>query len=90
MEAQVWTLIGLLVASILGMLFYLGNRIDALASEMRSQFQAQGARFDSRMDGMSARMDALSARVEEQGRQLGEQIYDLAVKLDDHLRWHAS
>ncbi len=86
MEAQVWTLIGLLAASILGMLFYLGNRIDALACEMRSGF----ARVDSRMDSMSARIDSLSVRVEEQGAHLADRIYELAVKLDDHLRWHAS
>ncbi len=89
MEAQAWTAIGILAATLLGVLFYLGNRIDALGSEMRSQFQAQGARFDSRIDSMSARIDALNERVEEQGRQLGNRIYELAVKLDDHLRWHA-
>ncbi len=85
MEAQVWTLIGLLPATILAVLFYLGHRIDALGSEMRSHF----ARVDTRMDTMSTRIDALSVRVEEQGAQLAGRIYELGVKLDDHLRWHA-
>ncbi|MDP9224413.1 MAG: hypothetical protein M3P18_11285 [Actinomycetota bacterium] len=86
MEAQAWTAIGLLAATLLGALFYLGNRIDVLGSEMRGQFQAQG----SRIDALSARMDALAVRVEEQGLQLADRIYELAVKLDDHIRRHAS
>lgn len=28
-------------------------------------------------------------RVEDQGRELGDRIYELATKLDEHLRWHA-
>ena len=34
MEAQVWTLIGLLTATILGALFYLGARIDWLLAAL--------------------------------------------------------
>ena len=85
MQAQAWTAIGLLAATLLGALFYLDNRIDALgtrmdalSSEMRGGFQTQ-----------AARLDALAVRVEEQGMQLANRIYELAVKLDDHLRWHA-
>jgi division protein CdvB (Snf7/Vps24/ESCRT-III family) len=85
MEAQAWTAIGLLAATLLGVLFYLGNRIDLLGSEMRSQFQAQAARSDA----MSTRIDAVAARVDELGMHLSDRIYELAVKLDDHLRWHA-
>lgn len=97
MQAQAWTAIGILAATLLGALFYLGNRIDALGaelrSEMRSQFQAQGSRMDTltgRMDSLSARVDVLAIRVEEQGSQLADRIYELAAKLDDHLRRHAS
>jgi hypothetical protein len=100
MEAQAWTAIGLLAATLLGALFYLGNRIDVLGSEMRGQFQAQGLRIDGlssridtqsgRMDSLSGRVAALAVRVEEQGVQLADRIYELAVKLDDHLRRHAS
>jgi hypothetical protein len=79
MEAQAWTAIGLLAATLLGSLFYLGNRIDSL-----------GTRLDSRIDGLSGRIDGLTVRVEEQGRHLGSQIYELAAKLDEHLRRHAS
>ena len=78
MEAQAWTAIAVLAATLVGSLFYLGNRIDFL-----------GARLHSRIDGLSGRIDGLTARVEDQGRQLGSQIYELGAKLDDHLRRHA-
>jgi hypothetical protein len=81
-EAQVWTVIGLLAATLIGTLVYLGGRIEALGARMDSRIDALGARMDSRIDG-------LSARIEEQGALLGDRIYELAVKLDDHLRWHA-
>jgi hypothetical protein len=86
MEAQAWTAIGLLAATLVGSLFYLGNRIDSLGARIDSL----GARLDSRIDGLSGRIDGLTFRVEDQGRQLGSQIYELAAKLDDHLRRHAS
>lgn len=85
MQAQAWTAIGLLAATLLGVLFYLDNRIGVLGSEVRGQFQAQGSRFDN----LAARMDTLSVRVEEQGVQLVDRIYDLAARLDDHVRRHA-
>lgn len=61
MEAAVWTAIGLLAATSLGTLFYLGSRIDALAARMDSGFGRVDARFDSiesRFDGLAARLDA--------------------------------
>jgi hypothetical protein len=57
MEAQLWTLIGLLAATPLGLLIYLGPKIN---------------RLETRIDGLSAHID------------------ELGVKLDDHLRRHAS
>lgn len=78
MEAQAWTAIGLLAATLFGALFYLGNRIDSV-----------GAKLDSRFDGLSGRIDGLTVRVEDQGRQLTSQHFELAAKLDEHLRRHA-
>jgi hypothetical protein len=43
MDGAIWTAIGLLAATSLGTLFYLGSRIDALAA---------------RMDGLNSRLDA--------------------------------
>jgi hypothetical protein len=70
MEAQVWTLIGLLGTVGIGSIFYLGSRID----------------------GLNGRMDALQrdllAEIRAQGRELGERIFEISAKLDDHLRRH--
>jgi hypothetical protein len=53
MVAVAWTAIGLLAATLLGTLYYLGGRMDALA-----------ARLDGRIDALSGRIDALAARLE--------------------------
>jgi hypothetical protein len=60
MDAAVWTAIGLLAATALGTLFYLGSRIDALAARMDAGF----ARVDARFDAVEARFDALGARLD--------------------------
>jgi hypothetical protein len=54
MDAAVWTAIGLLAATSLGSLFYLGSRIDGLANRI----DALGARLDARLDGIESRIDA--------------------------------
>jgi hypothetical protein len=46
MEAAVWTAIGLLAATSLGALFYLGSRIDGLAGRMDARFDRVEERFD--------------------------------------------
>ena len=60
MDAAVWTAIGLLTATSLGALFYLGARIDGLGARIDSL----AARMDARFDGMESRFDALSARLD--------------------------
>jgi len=60
MDAAVWTAIGLLAATSLGTLFYLGSRIDALAARMDARFD----RVDARFDHMDERFDALAARLD--------------------------
>jgi hypothetical protein len=60
MDAAVWTAIGLLAATSLGMLFYLGARIDALGARMDSRFD----RMDARFDALEGRMDAANARID--------------------------
>jgi hypothetical protein len=82
MEAQVWTLIGLLGGTVLGSFVYLGQKIDGLGGRIDG--------IEARMDRLSTRMDALAARVEDLGRELSDRIYEVAVKLDEHLRRHAS
>ena len=60
MDAAVWTAIGLLAATSLGTLFYLGARLDGLGSRI----DALSARMDSRFDHMDERFDALAARLD--------------------------
>ena len=81
MEAQAWTAIWLLAATLVGSLFYLGNRIDSLGARLDARIDGLAGRIDrlsDRVDGLSGRVDGLSGRVEQQG-----------LKLDKHLRRHA-
>jgi len=79
MDAAVWTAIGLLAATSLVTLFYLGSRIDALA-----------ARLDARMDAGFARVDALSARVDTRFDAIESRLDGFASRLDSHLDRHAT
>lgn len=77
MDAAIWTAIGLLAATSLGTLFYLGSRIDALAGRMDAGF----ARVDGRIDSLSSRVDAGFSRVDAR--------FDaLETRLDTHLDRH--
>jgi len=60
MDAAVGTAIGLLAATSLGTLFYLGSRIDALATRMDAGF----AKVDARFDAIDAGFDSLAARLD--------------------------
>jgi hypothetical protein len=59
MDAAVWAAIGFFAATSLGTLFYLGSRIDALATRMGGF-----ARVDARFDAIDARCDSLAARLD--------------------------
>jgi hypothetical protein len=54
MTAAIWTAIAVLAATALGSLFYLGSRLDALATRVDAGFNAVNAR----LDGLAARIDA--------------------------------
>jgi len=61
MDAAIWTALGLLAATSLGSLFYLGSRIDGLGSRidgLGNRIDAMGARLDARLDAIEARIDA--------------------------------
>jgi hypothetical protein len=77
MEVVAWSAIGVLAASQLGMLFYLGSRIDALGARLDGRIDA----LASRIDAQTSRIDALTSRVAEQGEQLGL----LTARMDNHL-----
>lgn len=57
-----------LFRDVLGSLFYLGSRIDALAARMEAGFDRVDARFDrvdARFDRADARMDAFSDKLSD-------------------------
>jgi hypothetical protein len=60
MLAATWTAIGLLAATSLGTLFYLGARIDALGARVDSL----AARIDVRFDAIEGRIDGVGARLD--------------------------
>jgi hypothetical protein len=62
MDAAVWTAIGLLAATSLGYLFYLGSRIDSLAARLDTRIDAGFARVDTRFDAIEWRLDGLASR----------------------------
>ncbi len=59
MDAPVWTAIGLLAATSLGTVFYLGSRIDSLAARLDARFD----RMDAKFDALLTRFDRLSERL---------------------------
>jgi hypothetical protein len=63
-EAAVWTALGLLAATSLGSLFYLGSRIDSLAARMDARFDRVDARFEALISRMDARFDAMTDRLD--------------------------
>ena len=84
MDAAVWTAIGLLAATSLGTLFYLGSRIDALAARVDSLADSTTSRFDVLIARMDARFDRVDARFDH----MDERFDALAARLDAHLDHH--
>ena len=62
MDAAVRTAIGLLAATSLGTLFYLGSSIDSLAARLDARIDAGFARVDTRFDAIESRLDGLASR----------------------------
>jgi hypothetical protein len=67
MEAQAWTAIALLAATLLGSLFSLGGRLD-------SRIDAVGGRLDARIDRLDAKIDGLTVEVRAQGAKLDDHL----------------
>ena len=87
MDTTVWTAIGLLAATSLGTLFYLGHRIDgqaaridALAARMDARFDAVDARFDALIGRLDTRFDRIDARFDH----MVERFDAIGARLDPH------
>lgn len=64
MTAVAWSAIGLLAATLLGTLYYLGARIDGLDQKLGGRIDGLGTRIDSLDASLSGRIDALAARLD--------------------------
>lgn len=53
-----WAAIGLLAATLVSTLLFLGSKIDALDAHLTSRIDALDGRLSSRVDALAARMDA--------------------------------
>jgi hypothetical protein len=58
MVAVAWAAIGLLAATLVSTLLFLGSKIDALDAHLTSRIDALDGRLSSRVDALAARMDA--------------------------------
>ena len=101
MEAATWTAIGVLAATSLGTLFYLGARIDAQGARLEAMILAQGPDLGGRIDSLAERLDAqgarldgridaLSARIDSFEARVDSRFDNLEARLDIHLERHAS
>lgn len=96
MEAQTWTVIGILGAFSLGVLALsttqrlgIDTRIDRLGERMNSLEQRMSG-LEVRMDHVELRMDGLEQRMVEQFNEQNELLRALIVRMDAHETRHAS
>ena len=92
MEAAVWTAIGLLAATSLGSLFFLGSRMDALSARI----DAMGARIDALSDRLDARFNAIEGRMDSRFANVDTRFVHIETRFDSldsrlvaHLDRHA-
>ena len=96
MDAAVWTAIGLLAATSLGTLFYLGSRIDALAARLDARMDAGFGRVDAGFARVDARFDAIEASLRGSTRtwittqpndvSFGDHVFRCRRSLEDRRR----
>lgn len=94
-EPQVWTLIGVFAASMLGTVALLMRQndrmIDGFRREMSAQFSAMDAKFDARFSSIDARFDAIDTRfgamdtrfgaIERKLEDLDKEVANLATRI---------
>jgi hypothetical protein len=79
MEAVAWSALGLLAATVIAAIFWLGTRIDGLGASLNTRIDHLGDSLNARIDGLNARMDAQTSELSK-----------LSGRLDEHLGRHAS
>ena len=90
-DVVVWTAIGLLAATSLGTLFYLGSKIDALGARLDGRIDALASRVDAgfaRVDAGFARVDDRFGRVDDRLDAVNGRLDTLNERLTAHLDPH--
>jgi hypothetical protein len=62
--AVTWASLGILTAALLGTLFYLGSRIDAIDGSLGGRIDALSARIDSLETRLDSRLDSMTNRLD--------------------------
>ena len=75
MVAVAWAAIGLLAATLVSSLFYLGSRIDALGARIDNLDSRLGSRIDGLEASLNGRLDSLDTR-------LSSRIDGLSARMD--------
>lgn len=70
MEAQLWTLIGVLIVLLVGAFYRVESRFDSQAARIDGRFDSQAARFDGAMSAMNARVDQIHSELHQVNRIL--------------------
>ena len=82
MVAVAWAAIGLLAATLVSSLFYLGSRMDALGARIDAQRPSPAARIHSLETSLKGRIDTVDA-------SLSSRLDALSSRVDAHLERHA-
>ena len=77
-----WTTLGILTATFVASFLYLGNKIDALGSDLRGAIGETNRRIDRLSERIDAQVAELSARIDA----LAARIDALGERMDHHLR----
>ncbi|PRA79789.1 hypothetical protein [Microbacterium sp. MYb66] len=80
-EPQVWTLIGVFAAFMLGSLTLLIRQNDRMITSLRGELSAKldgmDAKFEARFDGMDARFDGMDAKFDARLGSIDRRLEDL-------------
>ena len=98
-DAQIWTIISLIGILFLSFMAYMGTNMRDIGANLRDntkllhevslKVHGHDFRFE-RIDAKLAEHDERFDELRAMGEAQAGQIYSLAQKLDEHLRWHAS
>ena len=89
MEAVAWSALGLLAATLVAAIFWLGTRIDGLGASLNGRIDGLNARIDGLGDSLNGRIDGLEASLNPRIDAQTAELSHLSSRLDEHLGRHA-